>query len=199
MTTPIVRLAAACFALLVFGSAAQANDSVYWANHDVHSILGVGGRAYHTSQDYTHNTGAYVCQSTGSGTTVVTFPVVVPDAEILSGLVVTGQRTSAAPPLTLQLVESCMKWWEVLPVNTVVHERVPTPNVNGFFTTVLGPNTGHAPNNYECKYRVEARFDTSTVKCTSGNARIQKITVLSTPADRIFRGSFHTNLPLGTP
>ena len=199
-TSSIMRFAPACLALLVFASApAQANDSVAFGNYELRSILGPGGRAYATSQDFTHNTGAYECRSTGSGTTVVTFPFVVPDAEILNRLIVTGQRTSAAPPLTLRLVESCMKWSEVVPTNTVLMVRVPSPNVDGFFTTVLFLGNGHAPNNYDCKYRVEARFDTSTVKCTSGVSRIQKISVWSTPADRIFRGSFHTNVTQGTP
>lgn len=193
-----LRIAAACLAPLAFSGAACANDFVRLANYEVQSLLGVGGRAHGTSMDYTHNTGAYVCRSTGAGTTHVTFPFVVPDSQRLNWVVVTGQRTSAAPPLKLQVVKSCMKWHEVKPTTTILKESVPSPDAAGYFSAEM--EVGDAiPNNFDCKYRVDALFDVSTVKCTSGESRIQKIAVFSTPADRIFRGSFHTNVTLGTP
>jgi len=192
------RLIVSCFALFACAGAAQANDNLISANYELQSLLGAGGRAYATSQDYTHNTGAYVCRSTGAGTTVVTFPFVVPDAQRLNFVTVTGKRTSVAPPLKLQVIESCMGWQAVLPTTTVRGEMVPDPNSAGFFTAHLYLGS-LAPNNYDCKYRVAALFDTSTVKCTSGDSLIQKITVWSTVPDRIFRGSFHTNVTMDAP
>lgn len=180
---------------LLIGSAA--GESVGLANVEAQGFLGVAGQAYQHSQDFGHSSGAYLCKSTGAGVTAVTWPFSVPDDQYLNWVVVSGKRTINATPIELQVKKSCMHWTEVVPTTTTLATAVPNSDSEGFFVNSVIVND--QPNNYECRYWLEARFNTGNVKCTVGEAYIQKVHPISIYPDRIFRGSFHTNYPLNKP
>lgn len=186
-------------ACCLLATTASANDTVYQANLEFQGVPGAAGRAYSATSDYDHANGAYVCKATGAGTNVVTYPFVIPDASRLRGTIVTGKRTSNAPPLELRVMKSCLGTTPgTPPVETTIATRVPTTDSNGFFSEeiLLGIEV---PNNVLCQFWVAAAIDLSSVKCTTGEVYVQQVMVYSMPADRIFRGSFHTNVTRDTP
>lgn len=183
----------------LLSTTAWANDTVHAANLDFQSVLGVAGKAYADSSDYSHNTGAYLCKATGAGTNVVTYPFAIPDAKRLRGVIITGKRTSNAPPIELRVMKSCLATTTgATPVETTIAAKAPVTDANGFFNEeiMLG---SEEPYNILCQFWVAAAIDLSSVKCTTGEVSVQKIAVYSSVPDRIFRGSFHTNVTRDTP
>lgn len=199
MSKRIITIALSCLTASLLAPDVRA-ETVVAANYEVQSLLGVTGQMYHHDQEYSHGNGALVCKATASiGAVTMSFPFRVPATQRLNYADITGKRASGAPPLELRVKKSCMHWSEVDPTTTTLVTRVPFISTGGFFNEHI-PLADEQPNNYDCRYWVEAKINVSTgAKCTDGDVYIQKITILSRIPDRIFRGSFHTNLPYDTP
>lgn len=187
-------------AMCLLASGAWANDNVVQANMDSRTMLGVAGHPAQLGDLFTHSNGAYICRNSVTRGTphVARFPFALPDTRALIGVAVQGKRTSSAPPMTLSVRKVCEGLGEVTPGPTVLATATPVPDANGFFQTVLAAGDTD-PSTGICKYWVQAEFNISSVNCMAGDAWIQKITAFNMVRDRIFRGSFHTNVTQDTP
>ncbi len=196
MRIPLFCIVVVCLA----ASSAWAEDDVNQSLYEFLSLPGVAGQPASSADEFTNSSGAYVCKNAATRGTphIVRYPFTLPDARRVFYVIVTGRRTSLAPPVTLNVVKSCMHWTEVNPTNTVLATTTPAPDVDGYFSSSLRLGD-ERPNNYDCKYWLEASIDISTKKCTDGLVDIQKIRIENWVADRIFRGSFSLNVPFGTP
>ncbi len=199
MNTLTVAIVVSCLAASVLANDVKANDNVAVANYELQSLLGVAGRLPDYTHDFSHSNGALICRSSAtSGAVTASFPFTVPSAQRLSWVTFTGRRAATAPLIELRVKKSCMNSTELNPTTTTLKMATPEIDADGFFTTHLSLNDD-PPNNNDCAYWAEASFSVNTYKCTDGDAYLQKITVWQTIPDRIFRGSFHTNVTTGTP
>ncbi len=164
------------------------------------TVLGVAGQPAQKADEFRHASGAYICMNAATRSTphIVRYPFMLPDSHRITDVTITGRLTYDAPPMTLKVRKSCMAWHEINPTTTTLAQTTRWQDPNNpevVFTSRMPVGANERPNNYDCKYWVQAEFDISSRKCTTGEAAVQKIRVESVIADRIFRGNFGVNYP----
>lgn len=180
-------------------SAALANDSVSLHNREFRQIVGAAGQPAQTDDAFGHNNGGYQCKNATTRATphIVRYPFTLPDSRKVAFVNVYGRRTSDAPPMEASVLKACMSQDETAPTVTTLATGTASGNADGYFIMVL--HADDVPNNLNCRYWAEVRFDISSIPCTTGTAYVQRVFLEATVPDRIFRGMFNTNAPFDVP
>ncbi len=183
----------------LLASSALANDPPTFHNREYRQITGAAGQPARTADTFTHANGSYRCtnSTTRAFAHVVRFPFTLPDSHQVAFVNMYGRNTAGAPPMTTRLMKTCMSQDEVNPTTTELATATPSPNANGYFITSM--SIFDTPQNLDCRYWAEARFDISAIPCTTGTSEVQKVFIEADIPDRIFRGMFNTNVDYDLP
>lgn len=186
-------------ALLACAFLSSASDAADYPNRDFRVITGVDGKPARSDDSYSYANGNYRCTNTSTRATphVVRYPFNLPEGTSVRYVSVYGRRTSDATPVTLRLMQVCQSQTDVDSTSTVLATRTPLGNADGYFISSM--EFSPSPETLDCRAWVEASFDISTMACNADKASIQRVTLETEPADRIFRGTFSVNVDYTLP